>query len=471
MARGRDLRFTDSSTLQNSVRQSATIGPNQTLHSRLTQDDGLNSKRLNRFADDYRLTGLQAGQQVHVRLNSSVFDPYMQLLNAQTGRVLRQDDDGDPNGINSRFTFTAKAGISYTLRVTSYHKQTTGRYTLRTQTTRPAALENFNFNYGYGFVDAAAAVARAIGKRAFPKGQNSAAAAWWLDQMNVPGVWKQRITGNQIVVAVLDSGVNYRHADLKKNIWRNPAEIPGNGIDDDGNGFIDDVRGWNFVGRDSNNPMDRDGHGTHVAGLIAGVKNNIGVTGVAYGAQIMPVRVLDGADDAKISRFDANVAAGIRYAVKNGAHVINMSLGNYPGEASLSQTRSALRLARKAGVAVVMASGNERQSYGTISPIEPALYARRNLGIAVGAVDRQRTVADFSNPAGNRLSPFVVAPGVNIRSTVLHNSYERFDGTSMAAPQVAGVIALMLSANPNLTPQQIGQILSETAVRRNLTVV
>ena len=158
--------------------------------------------------------------------------------------------------------------------------------------TTPSGV--FNTNYGYGLVNANAAVSRTLNRSSlFPDVPNLGGNNWGRDLINAPEVWNQNITGNGIVVAVVDTGVDYNHPDLDSNIWRNAGEIPGNGIDDDRNGFIDDIRGWDFVSND-NNPMDLDfdGHGTHVAGAIAAERNDFGITGVAYNAKIMPVRVL-----------------------------------------------------------------------------------------------------------------------------------------------------------------------------------
>jgi subtilisin family serine protease len=257
-------------------------------------------------------------------------------------------------------------------------------------------------------------------------------------------------------VAVIDSGVDYTHPDLAANIWVNTREIPGNGIDDDGNGFIDDVRGWDFVQRD-NTPTDPNGHGTHVAGTIAAVNNSFGATGVAYNAQIMPVRALD----ANGSGSSANIAAGIRYAANNGADVINLSLGG----GFSSEIQSAIQYATQVGAMVVMASGNESQS----QPSYPSRLANQ-YGIAVGAVDRNNKVASFSNGAGTSTLNYVVAPGVNVYSTTPNNTYRSFSGTSMATPHVAGVAALILSANPNLSPAEVTTLLAGTANRSGITV-
>jgi subtilisin family serine protease len=428
------------------------------LSGSLTRQDNLNPLRKGHFADDYRLKGFQQDRHISISLRSVKFDTYLQIIDEQTGKIVARNDDAGSQNTNSRVPFVAKAGVTYRIRVTSYKAREKGTYTL-IATSNP-----FDRDYGYGLVDAAAAVAQSIRQDPFKPMSDLGGDRWNLDLINAPEAWANGYTGRGIVVAVLDTGVDYTHPDLAKNIWLNADEIPNNGLDDDQNGFVDDSRGWNFVDGGNNDPMDVDAHGTHVAGAIAATHNTFGVTGVAYDAQIMPIRVIGGKDDYSLTQFDANVAAGIRYAVQNGANVINMSLGNNPGDPAMPKTLAALKFARRAGVIAVMASGNEKEN-GAMLPIDPALYSRRNLGIAVGAINRNQTIAEFSNPAGNRPMDFFVAPGVNIRSTVPDGRYERLDwsGTSMATPHVAGVIALMLSANPNLTPDRVEQILRKTA--------
>jgi subtilisin family serine protease len=417
------------------------------------------------FKDEYALTGLKHKQQVQINLQSSAFDAYLQLIDRDTGKIIAQNDDANSGTSDARLTFTVRRNTQYILRVTSYERGKTGRYKLQTSIKTIATSSRFSSDYGYGLINASAAVAQAAGRSLLTEVQNS--NSWNLDLIKAPESWVQGYTGQGIIVAVIDTGVNYNHPDLAENIWMNAGEIANNGIDDDRNGFIDDVRGWSFVDTDTNDPMDFDGsdnigHGTHVAGTIAALNNSFGTTGVAPNAKIMPIRVIGGSDDLYEDRFDANLAAGIRYAVDNGARVLNISLGNDPGEEPLVQTRLALEYAAQMGAIAVMASGNERMD-GATRPIDPASYAAQGLGIAVGAVNRKSEVADFSNPAGNRPLNFVVAPGVGIRSTILGENYDVFDGTSMATPHVAGVVALMLSANPTLTPTQVESILTTTA--------
>ncbi|MBW4632510.1 MAG: S8 family serine peptidase [Iphinoe sp. HA4291-MV1] len=311
--------------------------------------------------------------------------------------------------------------------------------------------DGYSFTSGYGLIDAAAAVSEAAGQSPFADVPDLGGNNWGADLVKAPEVWAKGYTGQGVVVAVLDTGVDFNHDDLKDNIWTNSKEIAGNGKDDDGDGLIDDVHGWNFV--DNNNDvMDRNSHGTHVSGTIAGENNDIGVTGIAYNAKIMPVKVLD---DSGSGSYDA-IANGIHYAVDHGANVINLSLG---GSSSDSTLEKAIEYASSKGVVVVMAAGND----GGFQPGYPAHYADK-WGIAVGAVDKNKNIADFSNRAGMSPLTYVTAPGVDVYSTIPDNKYASYSGTSMATPHVAGVVALMLSANHNLTDAQVRQIVADTAV-------
>lgn len=319
----------------------------------------------------------------------------------------------------------------------------------------------FNRSSGYGMVNAAAAVAAAIGTEPFPEAPTQVGSNWVPDMVNAPAVWNQGYTGEGVIVAVIDGYLDYTHPQLAGSIWTNPNEINGNSIDDDGNGFVDDIIGWNFL--DGNNQINRidplEGHASHVAGIIAGNNNGIGNSGIAPNAIIMPVPVI-GAFTGKEER----IATGIRYAVDNGARVINLSLG---GGAVNNTLKEALIYAREKGAVIVSASGNDGlNSVGgdeRFSSVRyPAAYASE-FGIAVGAVTRDRQIADFTNRAGTDILNYVVAPGEDIYSSVPINTYDFWKGTSMAAPVVSGVAALMLSANPNLTPQQVEQLITGTA--------
>lgn len=280
-----------------------------------------------------------------------------------------------------------------------------------------------------------------------------ASGLWHVDLVGAPAAWQAGYTGEGVVVAVVDTGVDWTHPDLNDVIWTNSGEIEGNGVDDDGNGFVDDVRGWNFVDNTANT-LDVNGHGTHVAGSIAGENNGFGVTGVAYAAQIMPVQVL-GANGSGTSR---GVADGIRYAVDNGAQIINLSLGG----GFSSSIYAALQYAEANNVLVVAASGNS----GDATPGYPAVHSDTfGNTLSVGAHDSASRVAGFSNRVGNSGAVQVDAPGVSVLSTIPGNRYARFSGTSMATPHTAGVAALVWSAAPNLTAEQVRSVIVAGATR------
>lgn len=274
---------------------------------------------------------------------------------------------------------------------------------------------------------------------------------WNLNAINAPEAWAADVTGTGVVVAVLDTGVDYYHSELFDNIWSNEGEIPYNGVDDDGNGYVDDHRGWDFAYGD-NRPYDMEGHGTHVAGTIAAANDGRGSTGVAHDAEIMPVQVLD----AEGSGSQSALSNGIRYAVDNGADIINLSLGG-----GYNRTvRNAVRYAESHGVLIVAASGNDSSS----APDYPARHAAAFSNvISVGAHTRYDQRSYFSNRVGWSGAVQVDAPGSSIYSTTPRGRYDTYSGTSMAAPHVAGLAGLILSANPNLNPSEVRELIVEGA--------
>ncbi|WP_425484313.1 S8 family serine peptidase [Halobacillus locisalis] len=248
-----------------------------------------------------------------------------------------------------------------------------------------------------------------------------------ISQINADDVQAQGTTGNGVKVAVLDSGIDGSHEDLN---------VAG---------------GESFVSGEPNALVDGNGHGTHVAGTVAGVNNTLGVLGVAPSTELYAVKVL-GSDG---SGSYSGIAQGIEWAISNNMDIINMSLGGSRGSATLEQ---AVNNADNQGVLVVAAAGNEGSKGKKNTIGYPAKYAA---AMAVGAVDSANNRASFSS-VGDELE--VMAPGVDILSSVPGNAYDRYNGTSMASPHVAGAAALILADNPGLTNDDIRQKLNNTAI-------
>ncbi len=222
--------------------------------------------------------------------------------------------------------------------------------------------------------------------------------------IDAPEAWDVTAGSSDVVVAVIDSGVDINHPDLQPNIWTNPGETPGNGLDDDGNGYIDDVNGWDFYVND-NDPRDAHGHGTHVAGTVAAAGDNgIGVTGVSWSAKIMALRFMD----AWGSGTTADAISAIEYASAMGADIINNSWGGSGYNQSLKDAIEA------SGALVVCAAGNDGWNTDTFIPHYPSGYASANI-ISVAASDQNDNRASFSNYGP--FSVHVAAPGTNIYST------------------------------------------------------
>ena len=257
--------------------------------------------------------------------------------------------------------------------------------------------------------------------------------------IDAPEAWDIQ-TGNNVIVAVIDTGVDYNHPDLVNNMWQNPGEIPGNRIDDDGNGFVDDVRGWDFA-QNTNDPMDPNRHGTHVAGVIAAQGNNgIGVTGINWSARIMPLKFMDNQGVGTT----ASAIRAIEYAVANGAKVSNNSWGG----GNFSQALfDAIQAANRAGHMFIAASGNDGVS-NERTPHYPSSFDLPNI-ISVGASDQSDLIATFSNFGVTSVD--LLAPGASILSTVINNGYASLSGTSMATPFVSGVASLLFAHNADLT--------------------
>lgn len=263
--------------------------------------------------------------------------------------------------------------------------------------------------------------------------------------------------GQNVVVAVADTGVDYNHPDLAANIYTNPGEIANNGIDDDNNGKIDDIRGWDFVNND-NNPMDDHYHGTHCAGTIGMVANNgVGSAGVAPQVKILPLKVLAYNGSGSYSGIASAIYYFADLMVKLGksSSVISMSLG---GPGPVTSLDLALQYAEARGVVSVSAAGNS-SSNNDVTSNYPSNSDYNT--VAVAATTSSGTRASFSSYGATKVD--VAAPGSYIYSTYPNNSYNSISGTSMATPHVAGVVALYLALAPNSTPSQIRTKIISTA--------
>jgi subtilisin family serine protease len=279
----------------------------------------------------------------------------------------------------------------------------------------------------------------------------------YLKAINAPAAWDSTSADSTEVIGILDTGVDWDHPDLDGNIWSNPDEIPGNGKDDDGNGYVDDVRGWDFINND-NDPDDDNSHGTHVAGIAAAEGNNgTGITGVAYNASIMPIKVLQSSGTGNSS----DLAQAINYASNKGASVINMSLGSY-GESMTVKTaleNAYTGTGDEEGSMLVAAAGNDGQCIcndcGLCATMFPAGYPFV-LGVQANAEFSNNDPTGpikYTHPDGFNYE--MTAPGVNIMSTKTNGGYWGKSGTSMASPMVAGAVALMRNNDSTLTGEQI----------------
>ncbi len=270
--------------------------------------------------------------------------------------------------------------------------------------------------------------------------------------INAEKAWEIQTGSRDVVVAVIDTGVDYTHADLKENMWTNDAELNGKtGVDDDGNGVIDDIYGYNAV-LNNGDPKDDHGHGSHCAGTI-GAKgdNGIGVSGINWNVRIMALKFLAADGSGTLE----NALRAIDYATKMGAHIESNSWGG----GGFSQTLlDAIQRSNDAGVLFVAAAGNEYNN-NDAKPTYPATYAVPNI-IAVAAINNKGGKADFSN--FGKKTVHIGAPGVNIISTT-GGAYDSFSGTSMAAPHISGVAALLKANEPSLTALEIKQRMIATA--------
>lgn len=258
---------------------------------------------------------------------------------------------------------------------------------------------------------------------------------WWIKSdfenggANILKSWSIAKKNYNPKIAIIDSGIDINHFDLKKNISINSKEIPNNNIDDDNNGYLDDYYGYS-VPQNNGDVSDTHSHGTHVAGIIAAENNNmIGIAGTSTGSKIIPIKITGRNDGIELSK-------AILYAVKRGADVINMSIGVTD---DVPEFRNAIKIASQNGIIIVASAGNEsKHSYKL-----PARYSKEfNNIIVVASSDQERVMSYFSNYGSDIVHVF--APGNDIYSTLPNNSYGLKSGTSMAAPIVTGIIGLVL---------------------------
>ncbi len=298
-------------------------------------------------------------------------------------------------------------------------------------------------------------------------------AQWGLTNTKAQQAWNIQRGNKNVIVAVVDTGIDYNHEDLKGNLWHNTKEIPGNGIDDDHNGYVDDVIGWDFADKDAL-PFDKmtdmridgnPGHGTHCSGVVGAVGNNaLGTSGVAPNITVMGLRFIT--DKGEGTTADGVLA--INYAVANGAKVISNSWGGEKDSEDDTELKAAIKNAGDHDVLMIFAAGNGRNGVGYDNDTDPkymvpASYDFPNI-ISVAAIDVNNALGSFSN--WGKTSVDLAAPGVKIMSTVPGNMYEdsimifgiplaEWSGTSMATPHVAGAAGLLRSQFPNETALQI----------------
>jgi subtilisin family serine protease len=271
--------------------------------------------------------------------------------------------------------------------------------------------------------------------------------------IDAPEAWDLNTGESDVVVGVIDTGVDYNHPDLAANIWTNPGEVAGDGIDNDNNGYIDDIHGYDFSDGDSD-PFDDDGHGTHVSGTIGAVGDNgTGVVGANWSAQIMALKIFPNATDF-------NIIQAIEYSANMGVKITNNSWGGGPPSEALED---AIAYAGSLGQLFIAAAGNGGfdgiGDDNDIAPEYPASFDLDNI-IAVAATDHNDNLANFSNYGETTVD--LGAPGVSVYSTLPGNNYGFLSGTSMATPHVSGVAALLLSQYPDLTAAEVKETLLGT---------
>lgn len=283
---------------------------------------------------------------------------------------------------------------------------------------------------------------------------------WMHQNVQTEKAWTITTGSKNIVVAVLDTGIDYTHKDLKDNMWINPQEKL-NGIDDDNNGYIDDIYGWNFVSNNSDpRTTSRSNHGSHVAGIIGATgSNNTGIVGMAPNVRLMALRFMGDSGTGSTS----GAIRGIDYAISKHVFAINNSWGSSGTSRSLGD---AITRAEKAGILFLVAAGNGSNHIGfniDRTPWYPASYSNSNV-LSVAATKTDDNLTAFSNFGLSKVD--VAAPGAQILSTISNQGYQNMSGTSMATPLVTGLAVLVKAANPKLTYKQVIQVIRESVDKK-----
>lgn len=275
--------------------------------------------------------------------------------------------------------------------------------------------------------------------------------AWHLEQLGMQEAWKVSFGNPRVLLAVIDSGVNYNHPELVHRVRRKKSEWPINQKDDDANGFVDDFIGWDFV-RGHHLPMDRTGHGTAMAAIMAGTYGNgEGAAGICPKCSVLPVRFInwEGLGDTE------DAVLGMKYAIQEGASVLNIS---FAGEGYDEDLLEAIQLAAKKDVVVVVAAGNDGESLNK-SAVYPAKFQEPNM-ITVGAIDQENELLETSNWSSKYVT--LAAPG----DEIIEPWYDKWDvgsGTSQATAIVAGAVGLIRSINPSLSATEAVSVILSTA--------
>ena len=492
------------SIVSDSSSPSSPMNPDVPTNLDSQTQDGLGNSPENAYVvaeTSFTTTGTVGGNDAADYLSvsfSQISDVNLSLNGAEATLFFDMNGDGSITGADRTVATVADGGAiaqpllsgQYFVKVTSPDSSTRS-YTLTLSHT-PSALSTRDAVSGYGVIDAAAAVALARGSAPFPdvpfvdyplytRYPDGPGFFWGQDAIKAPEVHAQGITGKGVTVAIISTGVDYTSQDFSQNIWLNEKEIPFNQVDDDGNGYVDDWRGWNFV---DNNFDIREGspsgEGTGLAGILAtqDIRTpSVGkpggedfppfkpfdITGrdigIAPGVEIMPLRVFPGNN-----ALAQDIADAIYYAVNNGADVINLSFVNQLGDGPISAIDEALQFARDQNVVAIMPAGDDSSSQSSLTQLP-------SLGLVAGAVHYNFQIPDFFNRAASTALPYFLAPGGHIYTTTDNEAGDYFDlygykavtGTTYATAFISGTVALMLEANPHLTPQQVEDILAFTA--------